>query len=194
MKPTFVKLLGLLPLVHPQVYYPKKKKIIFFPLNFLDFLEIYGVCFLLFVGAVLSQFRGEYEFVEVVMREGEREKEEKMMRLIIDIDFRTQFELARPTSEYQELINALPLIFVGSEEKLEKVIAVICSAAKQSLRERGLHIPPWRRASYIRSKWLSSNCKRVSFPDDQKLNDCLNGNIGCFQDFVEAQKMGIFNF
>lgn len=168
--------------------------ILFF--TYVQFLEInYGFYLIVFVGAVLSQFRGEYEFVEVVMRE--KEELQKVMRLIIDIDFRTQFELARPTSDYQELINALPLIFVGSEEKLEKLISVICSAAKQSLRERGLHIPPWRRASYIRSKWLSSNCKRVSFSDEKLTSfgfGAFNGNIGCFQDFVEAQKMGIFDF
>ncbi|KAL8466958.1 hypothetical protein ACS0TY_035876 [Phlomoides rotata] len=104
------------------------------------------------------QFRGEYEYVEVMMREKGGRKE---MRLIVDIDFRRQFGVARATTSYQELINALPLVFVGTEEKLEKLVSLICSAAKQSLKERGLHIPPWRRASYMQSKWLSKNCKRV---------------------------------
>ncbi|XP_057773840.1 uncharacterized protein LOC130993108 [Salvia miltiorrhiza] len=146
----------------------------------------------------LREFRGEYDFVEVMMREkegdDERDRKTKKMRVIVDIDFRTQFELARPTPNYQELTNALPLIFVGSEEKLEKLIPLICSAAKLSLRERGLHIPPWRKATYIHSKWLSSNCKRVSFSHKVLFGHqhSVTGNIGCFQNFVAAQKMGQF--
>ncbi|KAF5955122.1 hypothetical protein HYC85_007978 [Camellia sinensis] len=50
-----------------------------------------------------------------------------------------------------------------SEEKLMEIICLVCSAAKQSLRERGLHIPPWRKATYMQSKWLSHNCKKISF-------------------------------
>lgn len=139
------------------------------------------------------KFRGDYDFVEVVMREKEKCKE---MRLIVDMDFRSQFELARPTANYQELTNALPLIFVGSEEKLEKLISLTCFAAKHSLRERGLHIPPWRRAKYMHSKWLSQNCKRVSFSEENMsaFGPITGNNIGCFQDFLELQKMPTFNF
>ncbi|THG16167.1 hypothetical protein TEA_007237 [Camellia sinensis var. sinensis] len=37
------------------------------------------------------------------------------------MDFRSQFELARPTSTYLELTASLPFIFVGSEEKLMEI-------------------------------------------------------------------------
>lgn len=83
------------------------------------------------------------------------------IRLIVDIDFKSQFELARPTSTYSQVFNILPSVFVGSEGKLCKIISLLCTAAKQSLKERGLHIPPWRKASYMRSKWLSC-CQKVS--------------------------------
>ncbi|KAH6835242.1 hypothetical protein C2S53_012406 [Perilla frutescens var. hirtella] len=132
---------------------------------------------------------GEYDFVEVIMREKDKGKK---MRIIVDIDFRNQFELARPTPNYKEVTNALPLLFVGSEEKLEKLISLICSAAKQSLRERELHIPPWRKASYMHSKWLSTNCKRVSFSEENlSAFGPINGNniSRCFQDFLQVQKM-----
>ena len=82
-------------------------------------------------------------------------------RLIVDMDFKSQFELARPTPTYTEIINTLPSIFVGNEEKLNKIISLICTAAKQSLKEKGLHIPPWRKAQYMQSKWLSENCKKI---------------------------------
>lgn len=75
-------------------------------------------------------------------------------RLIVDIDFRSQFELARPTSAYAKLSDALPSIFVGDDEKLKKVVTLLCSAAQRSLKESGLHVPPWRKSKYVQSKWL----------------------------------------
>ncbi|KAJ1405065.1 hypothetical protein SESBI_26206, partial [Sesbania bispinosa] len=95
---------------------------------------------------------GEYEYIEVIF---EDENYADPVRLIVDIDFRSQFELARPTQYYRELIDSLPVIFVGTEKKLCKIISLMCSAAKQSLREKGLHVPPWRTTTYMQSKWLS---------------------------------------
>ncbi|KAJ8558008.1 hypothetical protein K7X08_004774 [Anisodus acutangulus] len=103
------------------------------------------------------QFTGDYEYIDVMMKESNG----GTVRLIVDIDFRSQFELARPTQDYQELLNYLPSIFVGTEEKLNGIISLLCSAAKQSLKEKGLHVPPWRKASYMHSKWLSHNCKKI---------------------------------
>lgn len=108
------------------------------------------------------KYTGDYEYVDVMMRDKEVKNEGKPTRVIVDLDFRSQFEVARPTSTYKELIDNLPCIFVGTEEKLEDVISLLCSAAKESLREMGLHIPPWRKASYMQSKWLSKDCKKLS--------------------------------
>ncbi|CAL5417564.1 unnamed protein product [Camellia sinensis] len=113
------------------------------------------------------EFTGDYEYIDVMMKDnnggtGTIER----VRLIVDMDFRSQFELARPTSTYSELSTSLPSIFVGSEEKLMKIIPLLCSATEQSLRESRLHIPPWRKASYMQSKWLSENCQKISlFPE-----------------------------
>lgn len=95
--------------------------------------------------------------------------DEEPTRLIVDMDFKSQFEVARPTATYKELINTLPSVFVGSEEKLNQIISLLCSAAKNSLKERGLHVPPWRKANYMRSKWLSKECKKVSLSTDMDL-------------------------
>jgi len=94
---------------------------------------------------------GEYEYIEVVV---EDEDYGKALRVIVDIDFRSQFEVARPTEHYKELTESVPEIFVGSEKKVCNIISLLCSAAKQCLREKGLHVPPWRTASYMQAKWL----------------------------------------
>ncbi|KAJ8765341.1 hypothetical protein K2173_012038 [Erythroxylum novogranatense] len=101
---------------------------------------------------------GDYDYIEILMK---AENGYPLMRLIVDIDFKSQFELARPTQSYKELTDIVPSIFVGGEDKLTKIISVLCSAAKQSLRERGLHVPPWRTSAYMQSKWLSG-CTKVT--------------------------------
>lgn len=73
----------------------------------------------------------------------------------MDIDFKSQFELARPTAAYKKLSETLPSVFVGDKHKLNKVISLLCSAAKQSFRDRGIHMPPWRTTTYMQSKWFS---------------------------------------
>ncbi|AEC09589.1 DNA-directed RNA polymerase subunit beta-beta protein, putative (DUF506) [Arabidopsis thaliana] len=93
---------------------------------------------------------GEYEYVDVIMK-GER--------LLIDIDFKSKFEIARATKTYKSMLQTLPYIFVGKADRLQKIIVLICKAAKQSLKKKGLHVPPWRRAEYVKSKWLSSHVR-----------------------------------
>ncbi|KAH7568007.1 hypothetical protein ACOSP7_009645 [Xanthoceras sorbifolium] len=113
--------------------------------------------------------KGNYEYIEVTVVDKSTNGEHKPTRLIVDMDFRSQFEVARPTRNYKELINTLPIIFVGTEEKLNKILSLLCPASKQSLKEKGLHIPPWRSATYMQSKWLSKNCKKVSFSTNNEV-------------------------
>lgn len=89
---------------------------------------------------------GEYEYVDAIV-EGER--------LIIDIDFRSEFEIARPTKSYKAILQTLPCIFVGKADRLQRIICVVSEAAKQSLKKKGMPFPPWRKAEYVKAKWLS---------------------------------------
>ncbi|XP_018816376.1 uncharacterized protein LOC108987813 isoform X1 [Juglans regia] len=119
-------------------------------------------------GGSLSQFiiiclkfptSGDYEYIDIGMEDDESGNS---MKFFVDMDFKSQFELARPTPTYKELTETLPQIFVGTEDKLNNIISLLCSAAKQSLKERGLHIPPWRTTAYMQSKWLSGCTHKVS--------------------------------
>lgn len=100
------------------------------------------------------------------------------MRLVVDIDFRSQFELARPTAAYKQLIDTLPTVFVGTETKLMKIISILCSAAKQSLKEKGLHLPPWRTTTYMESKWLSSSHKKDLNSADKEVENIVVHGFG----------------
>lgn len=94
-----------------------------------------------------SEISGEYEYIDVIVGEE---------RLLIDVDFRSEFDIARQTSGYKALLQSLPFIFVGKSDRLSQIVSLISEAAKQSLKKKGMHLPPWRKAEYMRSKWLSS--------------------------------------
>ncbi|KAL8224922.1 hypothetical protein R6Q57_017479 [Mikania cordata] len=89
---------------------------------------------------------GEHEYIDAVI-EGDR--------LIIDIDFRSEFEIARSTKSYKAILQMLPHIFVGKPDRLQKIINIVSDAAKQSLKKKGMPLPPWRRADYVKAKWIS---------------------------------------
>lgn len=95
---------------------------------------------------------GEYEYVDVLI-EGDR--------LIVDIDFRSEFEIARSTKAYRLILQVLPIIFVGKADRLQRIVSIVSEAAKQSLKKKGMPCPPWRKAEYVMAKWLSP-CTRAT--------------------------------
>ncbi|KAH7520810.1 hypothetical protein FEM48_Zijuj08G0185500 [Ziziphus jujuba var. spinosa] len=115
---------------------------------------------------------GDYEYIEIIR---------EPMRLVVDIDFQSQFELARPTASYKQLTDTLPTIYVGTEAKLIKIISLLCSAAKQSLKDRGLHLPPWRTTTYMQSKWLASSLKKDLNNAD---NEVKSIGVHCFSNWA----------
>ncbi|GLJ18789.1 hypothetical protein SUGI_0335460 [Cryptomeria japonica] len=96
---------------------------------------------------------GDYEYI-VVNTEAPSLKYNSNDRLLVDIDFRSQFEIARPTAEYSALLQMLPSCFVGRADQLRAMIKIMCDAAKISLKAEGLHLPPWRKYRYVEAKWL----------------------------------------
>ncbi|XP_055831575.1 uncharacterized protein LOC129900591 [Solanum dulcamara] len=90
---------------------------------------------------------GEYEYIDVSTVEGER--------VILDIDFRSEFEIARSTGKYKAVLQLLPFIFVGKADRLLQIVSIVSEAARQSLKKKGMHIAPWRNPEYMKAKWLS---------------------------------------
>lgn len=96
---------------------------------------------------------GNYEFVDVVRCDsGNR----IFCRYFVDLDFAPQFEIARPTPQYERLLQSLPNTFVGKTEELKQVLKAMSSAAKRSLKSKDLHLPPWRKHRYMQNMWFGS--------------------------------------
>ncbi|WRX11414.1 Protein of unknown function PDDEXK-like - like 2 [Theobroma cacao] len=95
---------------------------------------------------------GNYEFIDVLQSVSSTWQN----RYFIDLDFASEFEIARPTSEYSRLLQYLPRVFVGKNEELKKIVKVMSDSAKRSLKSKELSLPPWRKNRYMQNKWFGS--------------------------------------
>nr|GMD72015.1 uncharacterized protein LOC109185906 [Ipomoea batatas] len=77
---------------------------------------------------------GEYEYIDVIV-EGER--------VLIDVDFRSEFEIARSTGSYKAILQLLPVIFVGKSDRLQQIVSIVSEGARLSLKKKGMHMAPW---------------------------------------------------
>ncbi|PSS04787.1 DNA mismatch repair protein like [Actinidia chinensis var. chinensis] len=101
---------------------------------------------------------GEHTFLDVVEPSASKKTE---VRVIIEINFRSEFEVARASEEYKQLTKKLPEVFVGKVERLHNLIKILCSAAKKCMRESKMHMGPWRKHRYMQAKWLTAARERA---------------------------------
>ncbi|XP_028765315.1 uncharacterized protein LOC114723288 [Neltuma alba] len=95
---------------------------------------------------------GNYEFIDVIQSDASSWQSN---RYFVDVGFAAQFEIARPTSKYSEILSSLPSIFVGKAEELKRIVQAMCNAAKRCFRSRGFSVPPWRKNRYMQNKWFA---------------------------------------
>jgi hypothetical protein len=72
-------------------------------------------------------------------------------RILVDVDFRSAFEVAWPTMAYRSLLQRLLAVFVGKDKRLRLLVAAGCA----SLKKRDLHLPLWGKPEYMHTKWMS---------------------------------------
>ncbi|KAM7525090.1 hypothetical protein LguiA_014992 [Lonicera macranthoides] len=94
---------------------------------------------------------GEHTFLDVIDDSNPKKGE---VRVIIELNFRGEFEMARANEEYNQLVNKLPELFVGKIERLLSLIKILCTAAKKCMKEKKLHMGPWRKHRYMQAKWV----------------------------------------
>jgi len=93
---------------------------------------------------------GEHTYIEVL----DTSKSKKgVIRVIIELNFRAEFEMVKASREYNRLVSRLPEIYVGKAERLESLIKILCLASKKCMKDRKMHIAPWRKLKYMQAKW-----------------------------------------
>ncbi|CAA6669382.1 unnamed protein product [Spirodela intermedia] len=118
---------------------------------------------------------GEHEYIDVVNC-GATGSE----RMIIDIDFRSHFEIARAIDSYDAILKSLPVVYTGYWPKLKQLLQVMAEAAKSSLMQNSMPVPPWRSLGYLQAKWQSDS-ERIPSPNyasGRRITHCRNNQ--CF--------------
>lgn len=147
------------------------------------FIYFLLICGNVTTGCRVFRCKRKYEFIDVMMasdRDGDDAN--KLRRVIVDLDFKSQFQLAKQTSGYKDVTEMLPTIFVASEARLKRVVSLVCNEMKKSMKEEGMPRPPWRTKSYMQAKWLSVNRLRVSASK--------KGSWSMFDDGQEGEDVG----
>ncbi|CAA7023721.1 unnamed protein product [Microthlaspi erraticum] len=124
---------------------------------------------------------GSYDFIDVFYKPL-NDRSTAAIRYLVDLDFASEFEIARPTRQYARVLQLLPHVFVGKEENLRTVVRESCDAAKRSMKSRGLSLPPWRRSSYMQRKWFG--------PYTRKVGSSLGVTSSFNKDAVSCRSMG----
>lgn len=152
-----------------------------------SFYHLYLTC--------LPCVQGDHEYIDVVPSHSSGSSE----RLIVDVDFRSHFEIARAVEPYDAVWNSLPVVYVGSLAKLKQLLQVMVEAARSSLKQNSMPLPPWRSLAYLQAKW-ESTYERKLHPDGRERNDvrsshhrqCI-GHLRAFkaslQTEVEAERL-----
>ncbi|XP_062198269.1 uncharacterized protein LOC133900988 [Phragmites australis] len=101
-----------------------------------------------------SRAAGNYEYIDIVLS--------AETRFIVDVGFAAEFEVARPTAGFDAVLAALPEVLVAPAEDLRWVVKAASAVARQSLKSRGLTVPPWRKRRFMMAKWLGPYRRTVN--------------------------------
>ncbi|XP_060175119.1 uncharacterized protein LOC132605873 isoform X1 [Lycium barbarum] len=118
---------------------------------------------------------GEHEYIEVISHGNNGCSE----RYIIDIDFRSHFEIARAVKSYDVVLNCLPAVYVGTITKLKLYLQAMVEAAKCSLKQNSMPLPPWRSLAYLEAKWESSSQKVVNIQVQSSVSPSNSSHRHC---------------
>ncbi|KAH7524868.1 hypothetical protein FEM48_Zijuj06G0164800 [Ziziphus jujuba var. spinosa] len=97
--------------------------------------------------------RGTHEYIEVI---GNTPSRIKQVPFLVEVEFRDQFEIAKASEEYKKLVGQLPECYIGKPNYLNTIVRLVCKAAKRSMKEKKIHMGPWRKRSFMLMKWSPS--------------------------------------
>mmetsp|Transcript_9076 Transcript_9076/g.12332 ORF Transcript_9076/g.12332 Transcript_9076/m.12332 type:complete len:257 (+) Transcript_9076:131-901(+) len=73
--------------------------------------------------------------------------------LIVEIFFREQFEIVRPTQSYFRILSEIPISFFGTKFELTAIVEFMAEKMAESFHRQGMSMPPWRKAYNLLAKW-----------------------------------------
>ncbi|KAL4436638.1 hypothetical protein ABPG75_003777 [Micractinium tetrahymenae] len=105
-------------------------------------------------GACLRSLRHSFLTVSVAGPSG-------ALSYVLDPRFREQFEIAHATPRYARVLAAVGPEVVSSQDRLNKVVELLCSEMARAFAETGTPLPPWRQHAAMLSKWQPRRSEEV---------------------------------
>ncbi len=82
--------------------------------------------------------------------------------LILEPRFKEQFVIAQPTSGYAQLLQMLPVAFVGTIGRLETAVRLLADQVALVFQQTGRSLPPWRSAEALLSRWCPAQLHELA--------------------------------
>jgi len=73
--------------------------------------------------------------------------------IIIDCNFRSSFVVARSSYYYSKIVEELPEVFVGNEDRLRLLVAFMSEQLKRNFETTRMDCPPWRDTRSLLNTW-----------------------------------------
>ncbi|GLT49872.1 hypothetical protein SLA2020_233990 [Shorea laevis] len=67
----------------------------------------------------------------------------------------------------------MPDLFVGKAARLRALIKILCAAAKKCMKDKKMHLAPWRKHKYMQAKWLGTYERTAPVPLPKERTDQL---------------------
>ncbi|KAL1214765.1 hypothetical protein V5N11_011430 [Cardamine amara subsp. amara] len=129
---------------------------------------------------------GKYEYVDV--RCGGDHN-----RYIVETNLAGEFEIARPTKRYLSILSQVPRVFVGTSEELKQLVKIMCHEMRRSMKQVGIHVPPWRRKGYMQAKWFGfyKRTSTTTTNNSEMVSSDTTAFKGCKEEFWEAKGLKV---
>lgn len=133
---------------------------------------------------------GKYEYLDVRYESGYHN------RYIIETNLAGEFEIARPTERYLSILNQVPRVFVGTPHELKLLVKIMCREMRRSMKDVGIHVPPWRRNGYMQAKWFGFY-KRTSTTNYEMVNNNYSSSVdtaafkGCKEEYWKVKDLKV---
>lgn len=82
--------------------------------------------------------------------------------VIVDPWFKDQLTVPRPGPVYSRLLEAVPPAFVGTPQRLARLVSFLNYFMQRSLQDAGLSLPPWRECAVMVARWLPAEYQDIS--------------------------------
>lgn len=109
--------------------------------------------------------------------------------LIVEAHFREHFAISSPTPAYQQLVDVLPEVFVGTPSKLRQLVKLMCLEMAAAFKANSVTIPPWRHSDSMLSKWLPAKLKDTPVgapPSPVSSSGSVSGSLDDLSLLIEA--------